>query len=432
VLREQGFSRIGLVDGASSDQDRAQVLKAWNADEIDIVVATSAFGLGVDKADVRAVLHATLPEDIDRFYQDVGRAGRDGHGSLSLLIWTARDEQVAERLASPKFISAERGLERWRAMFLSERRQVEPGERFLVPLDERPSMDEGDIDMASDANEAWNVRTLMLMQRAGVLELEAAGSAPYPALWVRILRSDHTDLASWQRDVEPRRTEFSDARERGLALLRQALDGRTGCIAETLARAYERPSEIPVVRACGGCPSCRLNGRAPHAGRLRARHSSPLPAAHPVGKGLLNLFASQRCAFIFYDRARDSGQLYDTLREFVRWLLREGVVNFLAPRSHLTRWSDIFREHPERPAFFHESWSRGVVRDQPTAVFVMDDADSEWWSEAWTVRATAVAPTLVIAPEDLRQPAHPARLARDVVAPCPALTLAQWEDRYNL
>ncbi|KYF70829.1 protein DpdF [Sorangium cellulosum] len=432
TLSGQGFSRLGLVDGASSDQHRAEVLRAWNADELDIVVATSAFGLGVDKSDVRAVLHATLPEDIDRFYQDVGRAGRDGYGSLSLLIWTASDERVAERLASPKFISAQRGLERWCAMFLSERRQVGPAARFLVPLDERPSMDEGDIDMASDANEAWNVRTLMLMQRAGFLEVEGAGAVTYPALWVHVLRSDHTELAAWQRDLEPRRAEFSEAREQGLALLRQALESGAGCIAETLARAYQRSPDVPAVRACGGCPRCRLAGRAPHAGRLRARYSAPLRAARPLGGGVTDLLAGQRCAFVLYDRAGDLAQLNSALRELVRWLLREGVVNFVAPRAHLARWSDMFRERPEHPAFFHDSLVRGVVRDQPTAVFVVDDALEERWGEIWAARTTAAAPAVIVAPDDLRQPDHPARLARDVLAPCPAVTLSQWEDRYSL
>jgi superfamily II DNA helicase RecQ len=432
ALAAQGFSRIGLVDGASSDQHRAEVLRGWNADELDIVVATSAFGLGVDKPDVRAILHATLPEDIDRFYQDVGRAGRDGYGSLSLLIWTARDEQVAERLASPKFISVERGLERWCAMFQSERRQVGNGARFLVPLDERPSMDEGDIDMASDANEAWNVRTIMLMQRAGFLEVEAAVRAPYPALWVCVLRSDHTERAAWQRDLEPRRAEFSEARQQGLILLRQALVSGTDCIAETLARAYERSPDVPAVRACGGCPSCRLAGRMPYAGVLRARYSAPLPSARPVGRGVTQLLAGQRCAFVLYDRRGDLATLDSALREIVRWMLREGVTNFVAPRAYLDQWSGLFRGHPEQPAFFHESLVRGIVRDQPTAVFMVNGSPREHWGEVWAVRATAAAPTVIVAPDDLRQPGHPTRLASDVLAPCPTVTLTQWEDRYSL
>jgi hypothetical protein len=431
-LRRQGFSRIALVDGASSDQHRTDVLKTWNSNEIDIVVATSAFGLGVDKADVRAVLHATLPEDIDRFYQDVGRAGRDGYGALSLLVWTAQDEQVAEHIASPKFIGVERGLERWRAMFFSERRRLAPAGQFLIPLDERPSMDEGDIDMVSDANEAWNVRTLMLMQRSGFLEVEATESVPFPALRVRVLREDHTDLAAWRRDLDPRRAEFAEARQVGLALLRQALQGQAGCIAEALVRAYERPPEVPVVRSCGGCPSCRLNRRAPHAGRLRARYSSPLPFARPLGLEVSNLLAGQRCAFVFCERVAEDSRSLDALRDLVRWLLREGVVNFVASRAYLARWSDIFRERSDRRAFFHESLARGVTRNQPTALFLLDDATPERWREAWATRTTAAAPIVIVAPEGILQPDHPTRLALDVVAPCPAVTLNQWEERYNL
>ena len=105
----------GLV--GTPEGERSSLLDAWNGDEVDIVVATSAFGLGVDKPDVRAVIHATCPEDIDRYYQDVGRSGRDGFASFSLVVRTDRDLRDARNLAVPRFIGVERGLERWSAMF---------------------------------------------------------------------------------------------------------------------------------------------------------------------------------------------------------------------------------------------------------------------------------------------------------------------------
>ena len=76
TLRTLGMKRLGCVHGNTSNIDRERIIDEWRQREIDCVVATSAFGLGMDKSDVRAVIHACIPESIDRFYQEVGaRAG---------------------------------------------------------------------------------------------------------------------------------------------------------------------------------------------------------------------------------------------------------------------------------------------------------------------------------------------------------------------
>ncbi|HUG37724.1 MAG TPA: RecQ family ATP-dependent DNA helicase, partial [Candidatus Limnocylindrales bacterium] len=74
---------------SAAERDRAQ--RAFADGQLEIIVATNAFGMGIDRADVRAVIHLGPPGSIEAYYQEVGRAGRDGADALGLLLVTPRD-----------------------------------------------------------------------------------------------------------------------------------------------------------------------------------------------------------------------------------------------------------------------------------------------------------------------------------------------------
>jgi ATP-dependent DNA helicase RecQ len=85
---------------------RSEVQDAFFAGRLDVVVATSAFGMGIDKPDVRAVVHAGVPGSLDEYYQEIGRAGRDGKPAHAVLVYDPRTIRIPRLLAARSRIGA--------------------------------------------------------------------------------------------------------------------------------------------------------------------------------------------------------------------------------------------------------------------------------------------------------------------------------------
>lgn len=227
-LKEAGVASEAYHAGMSR-VERERVHTAFSSGTAEVVVATSAFGMGIDKPDVRFVLHAAAPDSPDAYYQEIGRAGRDGEPALAALYYRPEDL----------------GLHRFRAggtpdtdVLTSVARTIRRADEPVAPAELKESAGVSATRLTAAVN---------LLEQAGAVDITADGELIWTEGSVARAVGEAEEIAESRRRVDRSRIDMMRSYAETVGCRRQFLLSYFG-------------EELP--DPCGACDTCRSGSAA--------------------------------------------------------------------------------------------------------------------------------------------------------------------------
>lgn len=168
-LEQHGYLNVQTFTGDTRSNERKRLIDAWVDNQFEIMIATSAFGVGVDKPDVRTVIHLMMPDSADTYYQELGRGGRDGLPSLSIMCITYNEAvNYKTNLMKPETIWG-----RWRSMYEDDRTTFNRDGSVTLDASVKPRYNKKNIlDEGNEKDQSWNITALALLNRYGLITIK--------------------------------------------------------------------------------------------------------------------------------------------------------------------------------------------------------------------------------------------------------------------